>query len=323
MKRTLHTALCALALACGAGAAHAQSWPTGPIKLVVGAPPGGSADFVARMVSENFTKALGQAVVVDNRPGAGGVVAVKAATSAKPDGNTLLLFFQDNITIAPFLLKTLPYDPIKDLDYAGVVARSKNFFLVVHPNVPAQNFAELVRLAKAQPGKVTFATYGLGSFPHLSYEIMNSRAGIDMTHVPFKGGVESQQSVVAGNVNSVAGIAIIELIKGGRLRALAVGGSKRSPLFPDVPSFAELGHGDQIFGPVMYGVAAPAGMPRAILDRVAAETRKVADAPEAVDRLATFVSEPYWMPGEQFRSFAAEVIKSYQPIIARLGLANQ
>ena len=128
---------------------------------------------------------------------------------------------------------------------------------------------------------------------------------------------------MAGNVNSVAGIAIIELIKGGRLRALAVGGSKRSPLFPEVPSFAELGYGDQIFGPVMYGVAVPAGLPKAVLERVAAETRKVAEAPEAVDRLTTFVSEPYWMPGEQFRGFAAEVIKSYQPIIARLGLANQ
>ena len=205
----------------------------------------------------------------------------------------------------------------------GAVARSNSFFLAVNPNVPAQTFADFVKLAKAEPGKVGFGTYGLGSYPQLSFEMMNAQAGIDLLHVPYKGGVESQQAAIAGDVNAVAAINIVEFVKAGRLRALAIGGTKRSPHFPAVPTFAELGYGDQIFGPVVYGVAAPAGTPKEIVDRLAAEAKKVAEAPDSGEKLATIASEAYWASGEQIRTLVKQATTAYVPIVKRLGLATQ
>ncbi len=323
MNRLLQIITAALVLSVHASTALAQAYPDRPVRLVVGAPAGGAADTVARLVADKFSRSLGQPVVVENRPGAGGILAVKSVTSSKADGYTLLLFFADNLTIAPLLSKTAPYDSLKDLEYAGAVARSNSFLLVVHPKVPAQNFDEFVKLAKSAPKKVTFATYGLGSFPQLSYEMMSAQAQIEMLHVPYKGGVESQQAVVGGSVDSVAGINIVELVKGGKLRALAVGGTKRSPNFPAIPTLAELGYGDQIFGPVVYGVAAPAGTPKDIMEKLSIEARKVAEAPDSVDRLAAIVSEPYAASGEQITVMVKKAIESYLPHIKRLGLASQ
>lgn len=302
--------------------AYSQAWPDRPIRMVVGAPAGGSADFVARMVADKFSKSLGHSVVVDNRPGAGGVLAVKAVVNSKPDGNTLLLFFADNLTIAPQLTKVHPYDALKELDYAGAVARSLSFILTVHPDVQAKTFEDFVKLAKAQPATVSYATYGLGSYPQLSFEMMNAQGGFELLHIPFKGGVESQQAVVAGNVNAVAGINVIELVKAGKLRPLAIGGNKRSTYLPAVPTFAELGYGDQIFGPVVYGVATPAGTPKEVLDRLATETRKVAEAPDAIEKLGSIVSEPFWANSEQVKTMVRQAMSSYAPIIKRLGLAQ-
>ncbi|MGE0799471.1 MAG: Bug family tripartite tricarboxylate transporter substrate binding protein [Lautropia sp.] len=322
MKKLFATLGLGCAVLLAAGESAAQQWPDRPVKLVVGAPPGGAADFVARYVSDKLTRSLGQAVVVENRPGAGGVVAVKSMLGAKPDGYTLLLFFADNFTIAPQLAKTPPYDSLKDVSYIGAVARSRSFFVAVHPSVPAQTFEEFVKLAKGAPGKVTYATYGLGTFPHLSFEMLVARAGIDMVHVPYKGGVESQQAVVAGDVNAVAAINIVELIKAGRLRALALGGAKRSEVLPLVPTLAELGYGEEVFGPVVYGVAAPAAVPPAIIERLSREVRNAAEAADGPEKLNGIASEPYWASGEQMRTMVRQASASYAPIIQRLSLAK-
>jgi tripartite-type tricarboxylate transporter receptor subunit TctC len=318
MHRFIRHAFALLLVA--ATAAGAQTYPDRPIKLVVGAPPGGSGDLVARVTAEKLSKSLGQPVVVDNRPGAGGVLGVKTVLSAKPDGHTLLLFFADNLTIAPLLARTPPYDSLKDLQYVGAVARSNSFFLAVNPKVPAQTFDEFLKLAKSASKKISYSTYGLGSYPQLSFEIFSSRAGLDMLHVPYKGGVESQQAAVAGTVDAVSAINIVELIKGGKLRALAVGGTKRSPHFPSVPTFNELGFGDQIFGPVVYGVAAPAGTPPQIVQLLSAEVRRIAEAPDMAEKLAPIVTEPYAASGEQITTMVKNAMEVYRPIIQRLGL---
>jgi tripartite-type tricarboxylate transporter receptor subunit TctC len=301
----------------------AAAWPDGPIKLIVGGPAGGSADFVARMVAQRLGDALGQPVVVLNRPGAGGIVAVSTMLAAKPDGNTLILFFADNFTIAPMLFKKPPYDSMKDIDFIGAVARSYPFVVCVNPSVPAQNFDQFIKLAKDSPGNVSFATYGLGSYPHLSLEMMSDHAGVKFRHVPYKGGVESQMAVISGDVNAVAAVNVVEFVKGGKLRPLISGGDKRNPAFPDLPTFKELGYGDQMFGPVIYGVAAPAGLPKEIHDRLATEAKKIAEAPDATDVLAKITTEPYWASGEDLRTILGKAIETYRPIVDRLGLQTE
>jgi len=301
----------------------AAAWPDGPIKLIVGGPAGGSSDFVARLVAQRLGDALGQPVVVLNRPGAGGIVAVSTLLAAKPDGNTLILFFADNFTIAPMLFKNPPYNSMKDIDYIGAVARSYPFVVCVNPSVPAQTFNDFIKMAKDSPGNVSFSTYGLGSYPHLSLEMMSTHAGVEFRHVPYKGGVESQMAVISGDVNAVAAVNVTEFVKGGKLRPLISGGDKRNPLFPDLPTFKELGYGDQIFGPVIYGVAAPAGLPKEIHDRLAQEAEKIAKAPDATDMLAKITTEPYWATGDDVKNTLGQAIETYRPIVDRLGLQTQ
>ncbi|MDO8277965.1 MAG: tripartite tricarboxylate transporter substrate binding protein [Burkholderiaceae bacterium] len=322
MKMPTLIATFAATLLVFAGAA-AQTWPDRPIRIVVGAQPGASGDTLTRLVADKLSKALNQTVVVENRPGGGGTIGVRAGVTAKPDGYTLLSLYSDTLVVAPFLAKTPPYDALKDLTYVGGFGRSSSFILAVNPAVPAQTFEEYIRLAKASPKPMTFSSYGLGSVPQLGFEMMAEKAGIQLLHVPYKGGAESYQAAVAGYVDAVAGTSFVELLRSGRLRPLAIGGNRRSPLFPNVPTMSELGYGTQIFGPVTYSLAVPAGTPKDIVNRLAVELKRITEQTDVAQKMATVASEPNWIPGDEYLDVLRQGVSLYEPVIRRLGLSTQ
>lgn len=312
-----------LALALGlASGAQAQAWPDRPIRLIVGGPPGASADFLAHLTAEKVGKGINGNFVVENRRGAGGVVAVKAAITSKPDGYTFLMLFSDNVLIAPFMQKVQPYDPLKEVHYVGAMARSWPFILSVNPGLPVRNLEEFIKLVKSGNKKVSYSSYGLGSLPQLGYESLAAKVGIEFVHAPYKGGAESYQAAVAGDVDSVAGTSFIALVKSGKLRPLAIGGNKRSSNFPEVPTFNELGYGDQIFLGPIFGIVAPPGLPAAINDRFSAELKNMANAPDTAERLATVASEPFFASSEEMTRLMREGVNNFQPLIRKLGLAG-
>jgi tripartite-type tricarboxylate transporter receptor subunit TctC len=263
----------AIALACAAlastlpTAARAQAYPVKPVRLVVGFAPAGAADYVARSMSEAFGRALGQPVLVENRPGAGSSVAAEYVAKSAPDGYTLLLASPSSISVNPALNPKLGYSP-KELAPIGKVSSS---FLVVAVNnqIGVNSLKDLIAMAKKEPGKLNYATSGNGSAPHLSSVLFARVAGVDVVHVPFKGGGPAVQSVVAGDTQFTFATSpsVLPLVRGGRLKALAITTRARSPLAPDLPGMAEAGlpEYDMSF---WYGLFAPAGTPPAVLSKV-------------------------------------------------------
>jgi tripartite-type tricarboxylate transporter receptor subunit TctC len=304
--------------------AWAQNYPDKAIRVIVGAQPGASGDTMTRIITERLASVLGQPMVVEGRPGAGGSLAVRAVVGSKTDGYTLLSLFSDNVDVVPFLSKSLPYDPMKDLVYIGGFGRSNPFTIAVHPSVKATTFAELLKLAKSSPQPLKYGTYGIGSVPQLSFETLAAKAGIQLLHVPYKGGAQSYQAAVAGEVDLVAGTSFVELVKAGRLRPLAVGGKQRSANFPEVPTLDELGYGDQIFTGVLFGFAAPAGTPKEVVDRLSNELRKIMQqGGDLAQRMAPVASEPFFVPPDQFQEMIRKRIELHEPVIKRLGLNTQ
>ena len=309
------------AVAASLPAARADSYPDKAIRVIVGAQPGASGDTMTRIITERLSAALGQPMVVDGRPGAGGSVAVRAVVASRPDGYTLLSLFSDNVDVVPFLSTTPPYDPLKDLVYIGGFGRSFPFTIAVHPSVKANTFGEFLKLARSAPQPLKYGTYGIGSVPQLSFETLAEKAGIQLLHVPYKGGAQSYQAAVAGEVDMVAGTSFVELVKAGRLRPLAIGGSKRSPNFPEVPTLEELGFGDQIFTGVLFGFAAPAGTPREVVERLSGELRKIMQqGNDLAARMLPVATEPFYAPPEQFQEMIRKRIELHEPVIRRLGL---
>src|SRR3954462_6323259 len=221
----------------------AQTWPSKPGRMVVAYPPGGGIDVMGRQIAEKLTGMWGQPVVVENKPGANTIVATDAVAKSAPDGYTVLLTTDATFSINPHLYAKLPYDAERDFIPVTMLVLHQQL-LVAHPSLPANTLAELIALAKAKPGTINYASYGSGSQPHLSGEMLKYKAGIDLVHVPYKGISLAVPAVMAGEVQlTFAGIATSTApLKSGRIKALAIGGAKRSPLFPDVPTFAELGY---------------------------------------------------------------------------------
>lgn len=248
------------------GVATAQNYPTKPIRLIVPFPPGGSNDVVGRLVAQQLGERLGQPVVVDNRAGAGGVIGTDAASQAAPDGYTLLAISLAH-AVNPWLYK-LNYDPIKSFSPVAIFATGPNV-LVVNPSLPVNSVQELIDLAKKEPGKLLYATAGVGSFQHLGAELFKLMAKIDTVHVPYKGGGPAMADLVAGHVHYQLGslIQTTPHIRAGRLKALATGGLARNPVLPDVPTIAEAGV-PGYEGNNWWGVVAPAGTPQAIVDQL-------------------------------------------------------
>src|SRR5919106_743647 len=245
-----------LCLSCFA----AEAWPTKPVRIVVAYPPGGGIDVLARQLADKLTPAWGQPVVVENKPGANTIVAADAV--AKSDNHTILMTTDATFSINPHLYAKLPYDARRDFVPVTMLVLLHQL-LVAHPSLQANTLEELIKLAKAKPGSINYASYGSGSQPHLAGEMLKNKAGIDLVHVPYKGISLAVPAVIAGEVQlTFAGIATsMPQLKAGRIKALATGGDKRSPLLPQVPTFAELGY-PEVETHAWFGLFLPAGAPK-------------------------------------------------------------
>src|SRR5688572_21430959 len=268
--------VCALA----ASSAAAQSYPERPIRVVVGVPAGGTPDVMARSVTTGMSKILGQPLVMDNRGGAGGLIGTEVAAKAAPDGYTLFVASPGPMTILPHMHKKLEYDPLRDFVPIGLIA-SNPFLLITNPAVPAKSVKELITLAKAQPGKLNYASAGNGAANHLAMELFRSMAGVNITHVPYKGAPQAVSDVLAGHMNMMFNSIppVLAHIKADRIRALGVGASKRSAQLPDVPTISEAEVADYE-AITWFGMLAPSRTPQPILARVSDAFAKAINEPE-------------------------------------------
>jgi len=273
-------------LVCAAGLACAQTYPTRPIRLIVPFPPGGGNDTVARAIADQAGPALGQPIVVDNRPGAGGIIGADLAAKSAPDGYTLFLGGVGSHAVNPNMHPKLSYDAVKDFAPITLVASAPSV-LAVHPALPPRTIAEFTTYARANPGKLNYASNGNGSSSHIAAVMYETMAGAKMVHVPYKGFGPALTDLMSGRVelmfNSI--VAILPHIQSGKLRALAVTSKKRSSLLPDVPTLAEAGLPEYEAGS-WYGILAPAGTPPAVIQRLHAEITKAVQMPEVQKRLA-------------------------------------
>jgi tripartite-type tricarboxylate transporter receptor subunit TctC len=284
MKKWLSAALVCLSGFSIAGLAHAQSWPTKQIKFIVPYPPGGGTDVIARIVQEPLSKELGQQVIIDNRGGAGGSIGSALAAQSPSDGYTVL-FTLSSHTINPAIYTKLPFDTEKDFSSVVTVA-SLPQILVANPNFPAKTVKEVIEMAKAKPGSISYASVGNGSPGHLAGAMMATDAGVEMTHIPYRGGGPAVTDVMAGQVPLlwVSIPAAAQFVKAGKLRALAVSTVKRSAVFPDVPTMVESGFkGFEVDS--WYAMFVPAKTPQAIIDRINKATVNVLAQPDVKEKL--------------------------------------
>ena len=297
-------------LVLSTSAAIAQTWPAKPIRIVVPFPAGGSTDIVGRLLADKLSQSLGQAVVVDNRAGAGGTSGSDVAAKSAPDGYTFLLGTSSTHAIAPALYPKLAYDPVKDFAPVSLVGTA-TILMVVHPSVPAKSVAEFVALAKAKPGAMMFGSTGNGSVSHLTAEYFKSLAGIDMQHVPYKGDAPMTLDLVAGRVQVAFGTAVAFLpqVQAGKLNALAVTDARPSPVAPQLPTVAASGlPGFEVLQ--WFGLLAPAGTPREIVARLNADVGKALQHPDVQEKLKGLGMQIVGGPPEQFGSFMrAEAVK--------------
>jgi tripartite-type tricarboxylate transporter receptor subunit TctC len=306
-------------VAVGLAPAQAQSYPSQPIKIIVATPPGGIADLVGRTLAQKLGEA-GKTAVVENRTGAAGAIAAEAAAKAPADGYTLFIGMHQTNAILPHLVPKLAYDGIKDFAPITNIAGSANI-LVVNPSVPAKSMQELVAYAKVNPGKLTYASQGNGSSGHIVGEQFKQIAGVDITHVPYRGAAPAIQDLVAGHVSMMFDIVPLARtqLQAGKVRALAVAAPQRVAAVPDVPTMAEAGF-PQLEGGPWFGLMAPAGTPRAVIDWLNGEARKAFSAPDVRERfIAQGMTLPLGTP-EQFSAYVAAESKRWGDIIRKAGI---
>jgi len=317
-RRLLSLAI--LVAAAGAGSALAQTYPSKPIRLIVPAPAGSPPDVNARWLANKLTAALGQPLVVDDRPGAGGIIGTEAAAKSAPDGYTLVMINQGTLAFNPYLYAHTGYDPIND--FAPVTRTSVlNFVLAVHPDVAANSVSDLIHLAKERPGKLSFGSAPLGTPPHIAEQLFRRMAGIDTVVVPYKGGNLALTDLVAGRVTyTLDGIGItVPYARAGKVRMLAVTSAKRLPLLPDVPTIAESGLPGYSYE-TWFGLCAPAGTPRDIVTRLNAETVKIVRSEESREWQATQGQIPASDTPEEFAALIKADYEKWGPIIRETGI---
>jgi tripartite-type tricarboxylate transporter receptor subunit TctC len=298
--------------------ARAQAWPSKPVRWIIGFPAGGGADTVARIVEPWLTKRLGQPVIIENRPGASTNIAVQAVVNAAPDGYTWLWHGLSSVVNAS-LFVSLPFDIQRDIaPVAGVV--SYPMIMVAHPSVPANNAAELIAYAKANPGKVTMASFGTGTASHLAGELFKHMAGINMVHVPYRGGAPMTNDLIGGQVNVGFDVMVTALpqVKSGKLRALGVLTPKRFDALPDVQAVAETLPGYE--ASTWAGIGVPQGTPREIIERLNREVNDVLAQPEVKARLADVGTLPMVLGAEQFRTYIAAEFEKWDKVVKVAGI---
>jgi tripartite-type tricarboxylate transporter receptor subunit TctC len=301
-------------------AARAEVYPDRPVKIIVPTPPGGPVDVIARITANYLQTKLNQAFVVENRAGAGNTIGSKDAAEAVPDGHTLLYSAASGLIIAPLLHPDAGYGPLKSFDPVALVGGT-SLILVVNPSLPAKTVPELVAYAKANPGKVNFSSGGIGVLPHLIGELFKSRAGIDIVHVPYKGGGPSINDVMAGNVQMTfeATSVLLPLIKVGRLRALAVTSAKRIAEMPDVPTMVESGYPGLVVD-AWTGLLAPAHTPQAVIDKLNATINEGLKMPELQYALTKLSYQPIGGTPAEFSETMKNELARWTPIVKSLGL---
>jgi tripartite-type tricarboxylate transporter receptor subunit TctC len=307
-----------LALTAFVAPAAADDYPSRSIRLIIPFPPGGSNDVVGRIIAYQLGEKLGKQVFVDNRSGAGGVVGSDLAAKATPDGYTLLVVSIAH-AVDPWIYKT-PYDPIKDFVPVSIFATGTNV-LTVNPQVPVHSVKELLDLAKAKPGVLNYASAGIGSFQHLSGELFKLTAGVDIAHIPYKGGGPALLALIAGEdqVMFSSIVQTVPAIQSGQLRALATGGEKRSPILPDLPTIAEAGVPGYV-ATNWWGVIAPAGTPQPIVDKLHDAIAELLDSPATKKYLDNEGAAPVHMTSAEFGKFIEAEIAKWGPVVKQAGM---
>jgi tripartite-type tricarboxylate transporter receptor subunit TctC len=315
-RRLIAMLLSGIAAAClPVGAVHAQGYPSKPIRIIVGYSPGGAVDIIARALAQQLSAALGQPVIVENKPGAGTNIANRALIDSPPDGYTLMLA-ANAVAANPTLYQPPPFDPLRDMTAVSLVGRVPVVIAAgTGPAAPA-SIAQLIAQSKAKPGAINFASPGNGSTPHLAVELFQRAAGIELTHVPYKGGAQGINDVLAGHVQTVAvnALEVQPHVRAGKLKVLAVLSPSRTPIFPDAPTIAETGY-PGFEASVWYGVVGPAGLPAPIVAQLHAQVQQALASPELRDRLAGAGGEVLPGPSERFAALLASEKARYEKLI--------
>jgi tripartite-type tricarboxylate transporter receptor subunit TctC len=295
--------------------AAAQTYPSKPIRFLMPHPPGAGMDFVSRTVANKLTESWGQQVIVDSRPGAGGVMGLQIAAKTTPDGYTFVPSSIGPLAVNPSLHRKLPYDPVRDFDTVTTLISALNI-LVVNPAVPAKSVKDLIALAKSQPGKLKYASSANGNTDHLAGELFKMLAGVDMVHIPYKGGGPAALAILSGEVDAIFAVYqnIAPQLNAGKLRPLAVAVGKRWPTLPDVPTVAEMGvPGFEVVN--WYGLVAPARTPREIITKMNKEVVRILQMPDVIKVLADNGMVPLPSTPEQFSAFLKSEIKKWGKVV--------
>jgi tripartite-type tricarboxylate transporter receptor subunit TctC len=313
------TVLATLGLALAGGAAHAESWPTRPLRLVIPFPPGGSTDIVGRLIGDKLAQGLGQAVVVENRSGAGGTVGSEYVAKAPADGYTLGIGTSSTHAIAASLYPHLAYDPSRDFAPISLIGTA-TIMMVVHPSLPVHTVAEFIKYAKARPHELMFGSTGNGSVSHLTAEYFKSQAGVDLQHVPYKGDSPMALDLIANRVQVAfsTAVAFLPYVKQGKLRALAVTDAKPSPVAPDLPTVASSGlPGFEALQ--WFGLLAPAGTPKEVVARLNAETTRILQMPDVQSKLRDLGMQIMGGSPERFGAFIRSETAKWGKIVHESG----
>ena len=299
--------------------AGAQTWPTKPVRLVVTFPPGGSSDVVARQLGPLLSERLGQAIVVDNKPGAGATIGAAEVARAAPDGYTLMMANTAPVSLSPFMLDPAPYDPLKSFTYVAYVGSVPNVF-VVHPSVPAKTIPEFIAWAKAQKDPIPYGSGGVGSIGHIVGELFAKEAGIRLTHVGYKGSGPMHNDLLGGTILFAIDTLPqnVQYQKSGKLRLLAVTSTKRAAMAPDVPTVGELGY-PKLLAENFFGIAGPAGLPKPVVDALNKATLAALDDPKLLrnfDELGIAVRK---MTPEEFTAFVQKQVGEWAPAVKASG----
>ncbi|MFL6563344.1 MAG: Bug family tripartite tricarboxylate transporter substrate binding protein [Burkholderiales bacterium] len=292
------------------------------MRIIAPFAPGGSADTLGRIVAQKLTESLKENFLVENRPGAGGVIGSEVVAKAPPDGYTLLVSGVASHAVAPALPRGTPYDPLKDFTHIALFG-GPPAVLVVNPSVPAQNLKEFVELLKKEPGKFSYGSPGNGTHGQLVAELFKHLAGVEMQHVPYKGASNAMADLIAGHIQvaSTTLSTASSQIHGGRARALAISTANRLPEYPNVPTYAEMGYKDLV-ATIWFSLSGPAGLPADIVERLNAEVRKALDAPDTRERLRPEGVEPGKLSAAEFSSFVASEVKRWAPVVKASGAKN-